>query len=367
MKFNPNRLVFARMLRGKTIAEVATFLGVEQAIVKGYEKGYLSPKKNSDLATFFAQPERFFVQTTNIDFIADNVLSFRAKSTLSEKVKDQAKAYAVLASIFNREMEAMYSLPDVDIPDYSSLTPELAAISLRNYWGLGEHSIVNLIKLLEAKGVRVYSLDIDDSIDANCRWDGEQPYIFLNQKTSAERSRFDAAHELGHLIRDRYLSVISADRENEANRFAAAFLMPEEAIRYYAPSFVTIQRLMEMKKRWGVSLVALAYRMYELGLISEDIYFRVISPTILKLGYRKNEPLEMAKEKSTLFLKMKEKMDQRYISFNEISRNIGFNINDLHSITFGLFRENTEKMMLIKGGGNLERKIISRAHLKLVN
>jgi len=69
---------------------------------------------------------------------------------------------------------------------------------LRRLWGLGELPIKNIIHLLEAKGIRVFSLSIDSAqVDAFSMWHVNRPFVFLNTKKSCEHSRFDVAHKLG--------------------------------------------------------------------------------------------------------------------------------------------------------------------------
>ncbi|MBK8210507.1 MAG: ImmA/IrrE family metallo-endopeptidase [Rhodospirillales bacterium] len=57
-----------------------------------------------------------------------------------------------------------------------------------------------------------------DTVSAFSFWEGGHPFIFLGaDKQSAARSRFDAAHELGHLILHR--GVAEEDLEADLNRF----------------------------------------------------------------------------------------------------------------------------------------------------
>src|SRR3546814_6566541 len=52
----------------------------------------------------------------------------------------------------------------------------------------------------------VCSSDLEDTknVDAFSCWRNGQPFVFLNTFKSAERSRFDAAHELAHLVLHRH-------------------------------------------------------------------------------------------------------------------------------------------------------------------
>lgn len=52
--------------------------------------------------------------------------------------------------------------------------------------------------------------------------------IFLNKQAPADPRRFTLTHELGHAV---MRTTDSSDMEDEANRFAAEFLMPEAGIK----------------------------------------------------------------------------------------------------------------------------------------
>src|SRR5439155_17007878 len=123
------------------------------------------------------------------------------------------------------------------LPDLSKEgTPESAAISLRGMWGLGELAVKNIVHLLESRGVRIFSLAIDArEVDAFSMWRGTTPFIFLNTQKSSEHSRYDAAHELGHLVLHRHGEPQGQDAERQANEFASAFLMPLASVLAQAP------------------------------------------------------------------------------------------------------------------------------------
>ena len=93
-------------------------------------------------------------------------------------------------------------------------------------------------------------------------------------KDDKARSRFDAAHELGHLILHSDAEPGSKIIENEANAFAAAFLTPATQVVDDLPRRLDWQQLHQAKRRWGVSLKALLYRAHTLGLINDNTYRR---------------------------------------------------------------------------------------------
>ena len=89
----------------------------------------------------------------------------------------------------------------------------------------------------------------------------------------------DAAHELGHMILHSHLGkkyLEDKDKtkrhslvEQQAFRFASAFLMPAESFR--ADVWMTsLEALLSLKERWKVSVKAMIMRCSQLGMIDED-------------------------------------------------------------------------------------------------
>jgi Zn-dependent peptidase ImmA (M78 family) len=204
-----------------------------------------------------------------------------------------------LAIHFSKWIDTRFELPATDLPDLGlERNPEAAAEYIRSHWQIGQLPVRNLVHLLESKGVRVFSLSVASTeIDAISTWKGDTPYVFLNTYKSSERSRFDAAHELGHLVMHKHGGPQGRKAELEANAFASAFLMPRGSVLANAPKFVTLPELVRLKKVWGVSLAALNYRLHQLKLVS-DWQYRALSIEIAKRGYRVNEPNEGERETS---------------------------------------------------------------------
>jgi Zn-dependent peptidase ImmA (M78 family) len=150
---------------------------------------------------------------------------------------------------------------------------------------------VNVVHLLEAHGVRVFSLADDcREVDAFSLIRDDRPFAFLNTDRSAERQRFDAAHELGHLLlHGGAPRVHGRDREAEANRFAAAFLMPRRAVLAQGLREATLDRVLAAKRHWTVSAMAMTHRLHELHLLS-DWNYRTTCVALARDGYRRTEP-----------------------------------------------------------------------------
>ena len=160
--------------------------------------------------------------------------------------------------------------PECKLTDFRGYSPEAAAAGVRSLWGLGERPIKNTIHLLEAHGIRVFSLAEDcKEVDAFSFWQDSTPFIFLNTFKSGERSRFDGMHELGHLLLHRHGGPDGRAAEHEADAFASAMLMSRGDVLAHAPRLATLPVLIQLKKRWCVSLAALNYRLHALGLTTD--------------------------------------------------------------------------------------------------
>lgn len=353
--FNPKFLRFALDKRGISNKDLADKLGVTIRQVGNYLDGTSEPDINK-LAIIFRLPVHFFQQDAELPTISEHAISFRSKSRTTQKLQKQAINHAITGFWFNDWLENEFELKIADLPNYSNLSPEEAAQTLRYDWGLGDKPIGSMLNLLESKGIRIFSLSLATlDLDALCTWYNNRPFIFLNHQKSAERSRFDAAHELGHLIRDQY-SMKNCDKERsniekEANEFASAFLMPKAALLAYRHIRPTLENLMKIKKIFGVSLVALAYRMHQLGFISDWIYKRSISIEITKQGYRVHEPKPMPFEISMTLTQILNSLKEEKISITDIAKQINVSTNDIVDLVFHLVEPKYvkyQKLYLVK-------------------
>ena len=137
-------------------------------------------------------PAEFFIGP-DIDEPQPDAASFRSFSTMPARDRDAALAAGSLAFVLSDWVAHRFTLPEQDLLDFKEGTePELAAQSLRQKWGVGERPIRHMIWLLEAKGVRVFSLvENARTVDAFSLRRRDTPYVFLNMAKTPERSRFE--------------------------------------------------------------------------------------------------------------------------------------------------------------------------------
>lgn len=270
-----------------------------------------------------------------VDFISAEAASFRKLSRTSATKRDAALASAHLALELFDLIGARFNLPVPQLPTLDKLQPDQAAELTRRRWGLGDRPISNMVQLLESKGVRVLALTRQvHEIDAFCVVRDHAPYVFLNTGKSGERQRFDAAHELGHLVlhEDRAAGD-SRQREAEANHFAAAFLMPRSAIATQAMAGASVGRILAARRFWAVSAMAMTHRLHELGLLT-DWQYRSTCMQLSDQGYRSAEPDGIVPETSQLLRKVLFGVDR--LNLAEAADELAVDYRDLTAMLSGL-------------------------------
>ncbi len=335
--FNPSRLALARKRRRYTKKGLAEAVGVTPRSVLRYEAGKIAPTKEvtARLSQILDFPEQFF-RDDDIDELNAEAASFRSLSSISARDRDSALAAGSLSFLLADWVLEKFDLPEPDLLDLGGDTPEIASRSLREYWGLGERPISNMIHLLEAKGVRLFSIaENTATVDAFSVWRGETPYIFLNTMKTGERSRYDAAHELGHLVLHREGGTKGRAAEHEANNFASAFLLPEADIIATLPRVHTLNQVIEAKKRWSVSVMALLHRLRRLEIMS-DWQYRMFCIDATRLGYRRAEPFGIGRERSVVWQKVLTMLWNERVTKADIAEGLHITPDEAENLLFGL-------------------------------
>ena len=140
--------------------------------------------------------------------------------------------------------------------------------------------------------------------------------------------------------------VPNPNMEDEANKFAAEFLMPEREIAPHLDR-ITIDRLAALKPYWRVSMAALLVRASDLRKVSQKAKK---SLWMQMVPYRRHEPIEIEPEVPTLLQE----------------------ILDLHRNTFGFGLEELSKLLVADPSdimttyGIGEAKSETRAKLRIV-
>lgn len=322
-----------------TARALANAVGVSPITISRLENGVNEPEEDTltALSNVLDFPREFFL-AGDFDDLPVQSASFRSLTSMTAKERDAALSAGTIAFLFNDWIEVRFNLPTPDVPDLrADATPEAAAQAVREYWGLGQQPVPNMVKLLEAKGVRVFSLCEDTkTVDAFSCWRNAQPFVFLNTFKSTERSRFDAAHELGHLVMHRHgEQQDSRQAENEADQFASHFLMPHDDVAGRIRYVTGLEELIHAKKRWGVSVAALTYRLNKMGIVSEW-QNRTFNIEISRRGYRTQEPEGMAPECSIVWQRVLGALWNERMTRDHIAAELHLPTHELASVLFRL-------------------------------
>jgi Zn-dependent peptidase ImmA (M78 family)/DNA-binding XRE family transcriptional regulator len=339
--FTPARLAVARKRRGLTLTRLAEMVGVTPQTLSNVERGRYAPSDATleALSAALDFPISFFSKSDPPEVLAEQV-SFRARTKTSARTRDAALSAAAIAVELHTWIDSRFELPKTEVPTLDgTLSPEMAAEHVRARWGLNRLAgIANMVHLLEAHGVAVYSLPPEYvDVDAFSFWLDGKPFIFLNTLKSAERGRFDAAHELGHLVL--HAQSLGGQKaradEREADVFASSFLMPAESVHRIVNYSPTVDEIVRFKHRWRVSAMALAYRLHELGIISDWGYRRAVID-LGEMGFRSDEPGGINRETSHILRKVLNSLRSRGFSYSMISRELHISTVELNEIMFNL-------------------------------
>jgi Zn-dependent peptidase ImmA (M78 family)/DNA-binding XRE family transcriptional regulator len=334
--FNPKRLALARMRRRMTGKVLAQAAGITPDTLSRLEKGHRQPDESTvaKLAEALKYPIDFFFGDDPADIDADGV-SFRSFSKMSAKEKDAAQAAGQLGVQLAAWAEHRFNLPEPDLPDLSYQSdPEKAAVEARQYWGIGERPIGNMIGFIESKGVRVLSLSEDTAnVNAFSFWRDGRPFIFLNNFKTSESSVFDTAHELGHLL-VHCKGDLRGDRllEREADGFAGAFLMPANDVRASIHRPITSDAIIEAKKKWRVSAFALLHRLWRMKIVATEHQYRSLCIDLSRRGYRSGEPVGIEREISTVWKQVFSSLWLERVTKEDIAAELSIPLDELEGL-----------------------------------
>jgi Zn-dependent peptidase ImmA (M78 family)/transcriptional regulator with XRE-family HTH domain len=295
-EFVPRRLRLARLFLGLTQAELAARLDVNQSWVGQVESGTkpVSGDRMLAIAEVSGFHPGFFHTPIHHEFTDDNCHFRTRKSPAS--VRNQAMATGTLFSAVVAHLEEQIDFPDDIVPSFSvsaATSIEDVAARCRTAWGLPlDRPIGNITRVAENAGVLVTRCASNDKVDAFSCGAGPRKLIVVNGARGASRTRFDIAHELGHLVMHAGLKTGDDATEEEADRFASAFLLPARGFAHEFPQGrIDWTAMLALKRRWSVSLQALIMRAHELDRIAalqKTSAYKYIAWN----GWRKNEPGE---------------------------------------------------------------------------
>lgn len=303
--FSPRRLRLAREARIMTRSAVALAAQVTPAAVSQFERGDARPvpqtlRRLADAVDF---PVGFFVVSAvpssrgTAPDAEDDQGFFRSLRSITVTDRRRALALAHLFHDLADRLGQAVRLPDRDIPhlgvqpDADPATAEARADEVRAAWNIAPGPVPDVVREMESHGIVCarYHAGTHD-VDAFSVPFADRPVVILgDDKAKCDRERFSAAHELGHLVMHDIRDAGSKAVEDQADCFAAAFLMPAGDIRAELPATASWGELVTLKKRWGSSIGALLRRARTLDVMPEATYLQALR-YMSGRGWRIDEP-----------------------------------------------------------------------------
>ncbi len=305
-KVNPEMIVLGRELLGLTQAELADGVSLNQATISRYESGTVDvPEEHLRIiASFLDRPDSFFrwseqlygascmYHRKNRRLSAAQIAVIHAKVNL---LRIQASRLLRQAKITSR-----YSFHRLD--QHKLGGPEECAQRLRQLWQMPNGPVRSVVKSIERAGGMVFRCPFGETrVDGISQWPLDAPdmppVFFVHEAIPGDRGRLTLCHEVGHVAM--HHAPTDGDLEDEANRFAAEFLMPADEIADELRN-LTLPKAAALKSYWKVSMQALIVHAHRLGSISDNQYqylFRQLS----QRGYRTCEPSPLPAEEPEMF------------------------------------------------------------------
>lgn len=291
---SPSRITIARLRRGLTKAELAANLDIAPATLSRWEDEGPPPSRTEAILERLESALGFtggYFVSEELEILATDSTLFRAGSRATRRQKSMAVASGANARTLLAWLRSNFNFPEPNLPDLSGFTPAEAARHARTVWQLGDKPVPNSVQLAESLGIAVMGLPPSASaVDAFSMWDGEQPLIFLARRRTPEGTRFDLAHELGHLLLHSSDDPRNGTREeDEANQFAAEFLIPPGIVHAHLRLHASLDDILRLKTALKVSAMAMLRAAYHHGKLSEREYHSHLTALSAR-GFRTDEP-----------------------------------------------------------------------------
>lgn len=349
--FEPARLIQALAARRLSQVQLAGMVGVSPSAVSKWRAGQQTPTADvlDRLASVINVEAEWFTRPL---LASARPPLFRSNASAHVAARSMLGARLEWAQEITSKLEEYVDFPDLNLPMRSFETPEKitdqdieeAALECRDLWRLGKAPIADLALAVESAGVILIREETGiPQIEGLSAWDhsGSRPFILLSaDKDNGFRSRFDLAHELGHLVLHRYIpKATERERhklmESQAHRFAGAILLPMESFVNEIRLPVTLDSLLLNKQRWGVSVGAIIMRLVAIGMVSESEKISLFKRRSARWG-AKSEPYDDVREpESPRVLKRTIEMlvEEGVMPIESIPHYLGLSMVDIEMLT----------------------------------
>jgi len=242
----PNQLRYARESLNLDIKEVTAALELSEGQLKAWESGTATPTIEQlwQLADFYSRDIDYFL-TEALPIPVELSFRFTEPLTIERLSVENRKLIARFDELCRaqRELEEILNEPHkINISRVTDkIEPEELARRERIRLGKNDRPIKNVREVLEKQGIRVFELDIPESIFSGLSWwhSNYGPCMLANYSDISGRRNFTLSHEYCHLLLGHGPTACEIEfdyirgegEERVANRFAASFIMPSADVR----------------------------------------------------------------------------------------------------------------------------------------
>lgn len=283
--FIPIRLREARNMCGYSLNQFVKTADVcvTRQSIYNYERGVMQPKP--EMVKMFADTlgvseHYFYGNSTKIDIpmlrtTGDDLLSEEELQHFEVMLSYWAERYLLMEKKVGLKSDFSNPLADITVSTLDDVI--LAADRLREVWRCGSGPLPAVLRLMERKGIKILSTELPDGILGLSTFaDESHPLIVVDmrpQKTTIERLRFTACHELAHILL--HFSD-ECNVEKMCNKFANFFLFPKqtfiEEMGAEHRNQLTLEEMIDLKELYGISIAAQVHAAWDLRMISREHY-----------------------------------------------------------------------------------------------
>lgn len=277
------RLKSARALNGLSLEELASRMEnkISKQSLSKYEAGKMMPsstvlimlgKALNVKPDYFLRP--FTVSIEKIEFRKKSKIHTKEEKAIKEKIRDKMERYIEVEQILCLNSDFVNPLKNNHIN--SAKDVYTMAASVRDAWQIGRDGIPCIVDMLEEHCIKVVALDASDAFDGLSGFvDERKPIIVLNRNFTAERKRFTAMHELGHLLLSFNPRFSQKEIEHLCNLFANEILIPYNVFKKIigvARHDISLNELRAIQLNFGISVDALMFKAKDLHIITQSRY-----------------------------------------------------------------------------------------------
>jgi len=268
------KLVAARHSKGLSPDELANIISIEAGEIRQYESGEKLPDSGILIKLAHAlgvKTDEFFLPSNEkmegICFREEEKHDVQEIAQIKTTTLGYLERYKTLEASFQAQRGFTNPIKNLLVEDEGDA--ERAAFALRKAWKLGESPIINVVGLLERKGVKVMEISRSLKFEGLSALVGGTPVVVINLTVKeVTRRRFTVLHELAHLILNFRQGLPHSKIESLCDYFAGAFLLPEGIMHeeFAARTKISVNELVSLKEYYGASIRCILVRAAHLEL-----------------------------------------------------------------------------------------------------